>query len=76
MEASNKLIKSARKQHTCKINREKINEDLVHWMLISSNPVISKEVLTLLKEPDNKNKDIDISIQLFMLQIENFIQST
>ena len=45
-------------------------------MLISSNPVISKEVLTLLKEPDNKNKDIDISIQLFMLQIENFIQST
>ena len=30
MEASYKIIKAARKKHTCKINREKINEDLVH----------------------------------------------
>lgn len=40
-EASNKIFRKARAQHSRMISREATNEDIMHYLLISSDPFIS-----------------------------------
>jgi hypothetical protein len=66
-EAKNKDFKFVREHHTRKISRTSTNEDLLHYLLLSSDPIISHhsrqrlsnyknkisaDVLPLLDEPD------------------------
>ena len=69
MEAKHKDLRKIRLHHTCKSSRIKINEDLVHWLLIMSDPIIASHrqikrtkrkalqpyVLELLREPNVLN---------------------
>lgn len=41
-EANNKIFRRARSEHSQMCNREKTNEDIMHYLLISSDPLISK----------------------------------
>lgn len=66
LEASHKSYKNLRLYHARKTSRINTNTDIMHWMLVSSDPIItswrkskkkeskpfSKEVLDLLKEPE------------------------
>lgn len=65
LEASNKIFKRSREYHARKCSRIDANTDIIHWLLITSDPMISKnqdfskkslnfnsEVLSLLKAPD------------------------
>lgn len=64
-EASHKFFKKYRESHARKCSRQKTNEDIIHGLLLSSDPIISSmrvtkrkstklndEVLQLLKAPD------------------------
>ena len=74
MEGKHKDIINTRLRHTCKISRQRINEDLLHGLLVSSDPMIGSyremrnpkhqamdpEVLALLRETgDDSNRDDD-----------------
>lgn len=67
IEARHKDIRNVRLSHTCKISRERVNQDLLQWMLATSDPLVASyrkprnrkpetslapQVLYLLKEPD------------------------
>lgn len=41
-EASNKVFKSARLNHSRTFSRKLNNEDVIHYLLISSDPLISR----------------------------------
>lgn len=69
IEATHKYIRKTFKDHTLKISRRRINEDIINWLLISSDPLIASsmtnkrkskdplpsECLELLKEPPVPN---------------------
>ena len=41
IEATHKKLRSVKEHHTLKTSRKRINEDLVHWMLTYSDPMIA-----------------------------------
>ena len=57
LEACHKTIRYARKYHTCKVSRERINEDLYKWLMIISDPIIAENT-TAYKKKKNINKDV------------------
>lgn len=66
LEATHKLLRNARQYHTCKHSRIRTNSDLIHWLLLVSDPLLAgfrkkaphkndqlpTEVLTLLRSPE------------------------
>lgn len=76
MEGKHKDLRAVRQHHTCKISRSRINEDLIHWLLIMSDPIVASHrkikrvsrkplppaVLQLLQEPSlYYGSDSDVS---------------
>ena len=66
LEATHKTIRKIKEEKTCKKSKQRVNEDLIHWFLVASDPIIASfnkksklkdknplpsEVLSLLKEP-------------------------
>lgn len=41
IEARHKDLRSARLHHTCKSSRTRVNNDLIHWLLATSDPVVA-----------------------------------
>lgn len=41
MEGKHKELSNVREHHTCKTSRMRINKDLIHWLLMTSDPVVS-----------------------------------
>lgn len=70
MEGKHKDLRRVRLHHTCKTSRVRINEDLIHWLLIMSDPIIASQrevkranrkplhpdVIELLQEPNIYNE--------------------
>lgn len=66
LEATHKLLRNARQSHTCKESRIRSNSDLIHWLLLVSDPLLAgfrkksphkndqlpAEVLALLMSPE------------------------
>ncbi|KAJ8894193.1 hypothetical protein PR048_006803 [Dryococelus australis] len=61
-EARDKEYRLYWEHHTRKVSRESTNEDLLHSLLISSDPLISSDVLKLLTPPSVKVSVIDESL--------------
>ena len=53
MESKHKDLKTVREHHTCKTSRIKTNEDLIHWLLIMSDPIIAsqREIKRAIRKP-------------------------
>ena len=66
LEATHKIIRKIKEESTCKISKNRVNEDLIHWLLVASDPIIASyskktktktetslpiEVINLLEEP-------------------------
>jgi len=58
MEARNKHFRQYRKQHTRKISRISTNEDLLHALLVSSDPFITSRMI----EKPRKNNSLPFDI--------------
>jgi hypothetical protein len=56
-EAKNKEYKYARLNNTRKCSRTATNEDLIHALLVSSDPVISSLRCSFKKEPTELNEE-------------------
>ena len=41
LEATHKLLRNARRHHTCKNSRIRSNSDLIHWLYVVSDPLIA-----------------------------------
>lgn len=41
LEATHKLLRNARQHHTCKNSRIRSNTDLIHWLLVVSDPLLA-----------------------------------
>lgn len=64
-ESRNKDFKRIRANHSRKTSRAHTNEDIIHWLLISSDPVISSIRTTYPK----KKKELDLdTTQLFAIE--------
>jgi len=63
-EASNKIFRKARAHNSRMKSRKCINEDIIHYLLISSDPVISQMRIKFVKAPKELSPEVkDILIE-------------
>ena len=63
LEATHKLLRNARQYHTCKQSRIRSNRDLIHWLLVVSDPLLAG----LRKKSSHKNDQLPAEVlALFM----------
>lgn len=57
-EGRNKDFRNIRENHSRKNSRENTNQDILHWLLISSDPVISRSRTLFPKKHSNHEPDV------------------
>lgn len=66
-EARNKDFRKIRESHSRKNSRVNTNEDILHWLLISSDPLISSLRTVFTKK---KNVECDVEVENLFVQNE------
>lgn len=63
LEATHKLLRSARNYHTCKQSRIRSNTDLIHWLYLISDPLLAG----LRKKSTHKNDQLPTEVLSLLL---------